>query len=295
MLPWIIAFSLLLIGVGFAGNGAWFGATAVAGGGLLGLLALHRRAVVNVPELQVGVVFRRDGQRFARFLPTGGHWINPLLEQPMPFIPVNPGSASAVCREAQTAGGVPVDVAWTLSYTLDPLHIKPEARPKLARTLPTQSAKIATKHVNNVLRHILSTWTVADLYETGAQRRLERMVRQQTAVRLHDLGFDISRVMVDAVTLPPAVRSALEASLQRQLQTEHEARALERLQQVVSRFSEADMQRLMELERIHAMGQHGVALFYAPPAAEARDRASNPKNSYTKFAASKDVIAPGVS
>ncbi|MCB0011765.1 MAG: hypothetical protein KDE34_07685, partial [Anaerolineales bacterium] len=43
---------------------------------------------------------------------------------------------------------------------------------------------------------------------------------------------------------------------------------LARLHEVISQFSEADMQRLMELERIHKLGQNGVALLY-PAAASA--------------------------
>jgi hypothetical protein len=54
------------------------------------------------------------------------------------------------------------------------------------------------------------------------------------------------------------------------------------------------MQRLMELERIYKMGQNGVTLVY-PTMSPERDFASNPKNSYTKFAANKAVVAPGVS
>jgi hypothetical protein len=55
---------------------------------------------------------------------------------------------------------------------------------------------------------------------------------------------------------------------------------LARLQQVVSQFSEADMQRLMELERIHTLGQNGVTLVY-PTAVPQSEPAGRP--SYTRI------------
>lgn len=294
MFIWVLFIGLAIVVAGVMGGPMGVSLTAVAGFGVLAIVAVQRWAYVTVPEMQVGVIFRRDGQQFARFLPAGRHWIVPFAEQLAGLIPVNPGGADGICRDVHTSDGVPVDIAWTLSYRLDPFRIPAASRPKLARNLPTKSGKMATKHVNNVLRHVVGEWPVAALYETGAQQRLERAVRQQTAVRLTKLGFDISRVMIDAVVLPPAVRSALEASLQRRLQAEHEAQALARLQQVVSRFSEADMQRLMELERIHAMGQHGVSLVYPMPAVQDRDETARKRPSRSHFAG-RSVERPSVS
>ncbi|MCA9969028.1 MAG: hypothetical protein KC425_02375, partial [Anaerolineales bacterium] len=107
-----------------------------------------------------------------------------------------------------------------------------------------------------------------DLCQPGVHRRLERQVRQAAAERLAPFGIGVSRVMIGAIELPAHVRQALEAAQERRLQAEQEARALARLQQAVSQFSDTDMQRLLELERLHHMGQNGVTLVVPGTAAQ---------------------------
>jgi regulator of protease activity HflC (stomatin/prohibitin superfamily) len=179
---------------------------------------------------------------------------------------MNPATATDVCHQVQTSNGLTVDIEWSLAYNIDPFQIKPESQAKLARTLPRKSGKVAAKHVNNVIRHIIGQNRIEDLHVPGVQNRLEREIRQQVTARLSKLGFKISRVMIGAIIVPPQVQAALESAHEQRLQTEQEALALERLHQVISRFSEADMQRLMELERIQKMGRNGVALMYTPHA-----------------------------
>lgn len=254
----IISATIIILS-GF-GGAPFFVATAVLATLTLLAAAAWQRAIVTVPEMQVGVVYRNGGAHYSRFLSPGTHLIKPLVEQPGASIPLDPGSVNGRCDSTQTIGGLPLSIQWTLSYTLDPFRISPDKRPKLARSLPTKSASIATKHVNNILRHIISEYTIDQLIEPGIQKRLERQVRQQVAERLSNAGFEISRVMIGAIEMPQEVRATLAAAHQRKLEAENEAHTLEKLQQVVSRFSDADMQRLIELERIHALGQNGVTL-----------------------------------
>ena len=99
-------------------------------------------------------------------------------------------------------------------------------------------------------------------YQFVISQRGAEKAREAIDQRLRPLGFEVSRVMIGAIEMPPHVKSALEAVHERQTQAENEANALSLLQQVVSQFSDADMQRLIELERIRNMGQHGVILPY---------------------------------
>lgn len=259
----IIPALFLVLGSSFFGI-EWFVATAVFTVILLIFIAIKQLAYVTIPEMEVGVVFRRDGDRFVRFLTPGRHWIRPFTQEFRATIPLNPDAASEICHHVQTSNGLGVDIEWSLAYNLEPFQIKANSQAKLARTLPRKSGKLAAKHVNNVLRHIIGQYNIEDLYASGVQSRLERQVRQQVTTRLSKLGFKISRVMIGAINVPPQVQAALESAHEQRLQTEQEALALERLHQVVSRFSEADMQRLMELERIQKMGRNGVALMYSP-------------------------------
>ena len=154
------------------------------------------------------------------------------------------GSASDRTSGVQTSGGIALDVAWTVSYTLNPFRIAADKQAKLARSLPTKAASVVTKHMGNCLQHVLGDHTVAQLVQPGSHKRLERELRQCLAERLADSGFEVSRVMIGAIAMPAPVRKALEAAEERRLQTENEVQALSRFQQVISRFSDAEVQRL---------------------------------------------------
>jgi hypothetical protein len=177
---------------------------------------------------------------------------------------------------------------------LNPFKTEPTSWPKLARSLPTKSGIIAQNFMNNSLQHIISDYTIEHLTQPGTHKRLERQVKELVAKRLAPLGFEIGSVMIGAIEMPPHVTKALEAAHQHHLQLETEAKGLARMQQVISQFSEDDMQRLMELERIYKMGQNGVTLVY-PTMSSERDFASSSKNSYTKFTGNKTAVTPSVS
>ena len=257
--------AILVVGslaAAFVWGGLILWATAVSLLILFGLVAYNQYGFVRIPEMEVGVLFNKHQQSFARFVPSGRHPVNPLTEQFSHTIPTGSGSANGRCLAAQTSGGIALNVTWTVSYTLNPFRIAADKQAKLARSLPTKAASVVTKHMGNCLQHVLGDYTVEQLVRSGSHKRLERELRQCLAERLADSGFEVSRVMIGAIDLPAPVRKALEAAEERRLQTENEVQALSRLQQVISRFSDAEVQRLLELERIHALGQHGVALYY---------------------------------
>ena len=288
-----LIFALFVVLVSSFFGVTWFVVTAVSAAILFIFMAIRQLAYVTIPEMQVGVVFRRDGDRFVRFLEAGRHWIRPFSQELRATIPLNPDTATDVCHQVQTSNGLTVDIEWSLAYNLEPFQIKPDSQAKLARTLPRKSGKVAAKHVNNVIRHIIGQNQIEDLHVPGVQNRLEREIRQQVTVRLSKLGFKISRVMIGAIIAPPQVQAALQSAHEQRLQTEQEAMALERLHQVISRFSEADMQRLMELERIQKMGRNGVALMYTPHAQTPvvnENRLSKKAMPYTSLAAQKPLV-----
>jgi regulator of protease activity HflC (stomatin/prohibitin superfamily) len=242
----------------------WVGAiiTIVALLAIGGALLLRREGEVVVPELSIGVVFRKKGDQFVRFLEPGTHWINPAKEQVSAYISTSGQSASAQTKGVQAIGGLPLEIDWTVVYSLKPQKLSTAARPKMARALPHKAAAIARQQINNCWHHLIGDYTIEQLTELGAHKKLERQMRQLAKVRLEPLGFEINRIMIDAIHMPKQVMQALEAAHEREMQAEKEARALEKLQKVVSQFSENDMARLMELERLHVMGKQGFTMVY---------------------------------
>ena len=255
---------------------------------------LYQWSYVRVPELEVAVVYYTERRSFSRFLPPGRHRLKPFLEEVVATISTAPSSVKGNRKGVQTIGGLALTIEWSLTYNLNPFKAMPANWPKIARSLPQQSAVIAQKYMNNSLQHIIGDYTIEHLTQPGAHKRLEQQAQQLVAQRLAPLGFEIGSVMIGAIEMPPHIKKALEAAHEHHLQVETEAKALTRMQQVISQFSEGDMQRLIELERIYKMGQNGVTLVY-PAMSPERDFANSPKNSYTKLAANKAVVAPGVS
>lgn len=229
---------------------------------------LKKEGHVVVPELTTAVVYRTKGQAFSHFLEPGQHWINPAKEHIEAYITTAGQSTSAKTAGIQAIGGLNLAVEWTLAYSIIPTKVSPDSRAKMARALPHKAAAIARQQINNCLHHVIGDYTLEQLCEPSAHRKLERAVRQLAYTRLAPLGFNISRLMIDAVHMPKHVLSALEAAHEREMHAEKEARALEKLQKVISRFSKDDMERLIELERIHMMGKHGFTVMY--PTAESR-------------------------
>ncbi|MCA9874704.1 MAG: SPFH domain-containing protein [Anaerolineales bacterium] len=244
----------------------WGGLPGLVGTAVFALLAgtvglVGRAAYVRVPEMETAVV-QTTGGRFVRFLPPGSHWIRPFLEQVTATLATDSTTVQGRTSGLQTIGGLSLTIAWRLSYTLNVVQVPAARQPKVARLLARNPTNTVRNHLGNVLQHIVGEYTIEQLTLPGAHKQLEIQAREAIDQRLRPLGFEVSRVMIGAIEMPPHVKSALEAVHERQMQAENEAKALSLLQQVVSQFSDADMQRLIELERIRNMGQHGVILPY---------------------------------
>jgi regulator of protease activity HflC (stomatin/prohibitin superfamily) len=222
---------------------------------------LRRWAYVRVPELELGVVTHAGSNKFLRFLPAGGHWLLPFKEQVQSRIDLSPPTVKGKTDGLQTIGGLALTISWELAFSLDPLRVPASNQAKIARLLSKKTAVTAQKHLANTLHHIIGSYTIEQLTLPGAHQKFEEEVLRQITRRLSPLGYDISRVMIGAIDMPPHVKAALETAHEQAMQRELEARSLARLQQVISGFSDADMQRLIELERIHK-GQSGVILPY---------------------------------
>lgn len=253
---------LLITAAGLVWGGAKGTLAAMAILVLLAMWGLRRWLYVTVPELETAVVYRINGGTFARFLGPGRHWLIPFVERLGESIPTSPGMVNGQCVNGETSGGIPLTIDWSLSYKLKPFQIPVDLRPKLARSLPRKAGTIARNHVNNCLRHIISQYSVAEVSRPGMLKRLEREMRQQASARLAKLGYEISRVMLGEMTMPPQVRTALVEVYEQQVRIQQEAQSLARLHQVVSQFSETEMARLMELERIYKLGQSEVTILY---------------------------------
>lgn len=252
--------------------------TAVAGGlfGQIGVAAMlmvlalvifavvvERYVWVRVPEMQTLIIFHRERQAFVRFVEHNGgrrHLLNVPLEYVKARISTMPSSVQGRCAQAQTHGGVSVDLSWSVTYQLQPEMADSDVKPIVARLVQGSLNHFFKKHVVNCLQAIVGQFTVADLSGPTVLLMLEKRLHHELAGRLRPFGMRVFRVMVTGLSFPPHVTQALEEARERELYAESEARMLERLQQALSQFTDEEMERLLRLQQVRQMGKHGVSL-----------------------------------
>lgn len=229
------------------------GVTAVA------VAVLLRYTYVHLNEMEVGVIFWRDGN-FSRFLQPGFHMINPFLEYQESVITKAPQTASGTDKLFRSKEGIPVTVTWSTSFFIDVTKIKPGLENRLARALPKNAVNMVAGRTKHVLRHIIETKGIEELHGPGTIQSMEQEVRLMISQRMSHLGIlEISApdMKLGPIEMPSHVEAALEAAYERKLTVD----ALDRLQAVIRGFTEDDMQKLGELERLRIINNADVEVY----------------------------------
>lgn len=119
--------------------GLTIAAGLVVGFAALGLL--YKYAYVHLNEMEVGVLFNREGN-FARFLQPGHHFINPFLEYLDSKITKGFQTTKGIARQLRTKEGIPVVIHWDVSFAIDVQKIMPGIEHKMARALPKYASNM---------------------------------------------------------------------------------------------------------------------------------------------------------
>jgi hypothetical protein len=214
--------------------------------------------LVQVEELEMGVVFGRRAETFKRFLVEPGWYVLSPFDHLRSTLSLGFQVASGSTKGARTAEGLPVTLEWWLSYQLKPLSLANEMRPGMSRALSQFAEGMVKNHGINCLQLVVGQCTVDDLCRPGIQQQLEQAFKEKVAERLKIFGIDVSRAMVHSIELPPQVLDTMKTAHEREV----EATMLKRLYEVVKDFDDDCMTRLAELERMRLLGKHGVSLVY---------------------------------
>ncbi|MBK8987326.1 MAG: hypothetical protein IPM39_14825 [Chloroflexi bacterium] len=254
-----LTFVFSLLAAALTGNWVVTGLLVVASLMVLVPWLVNKYLWVRVPALSTGLVYNVETKAFSRFLLPGRHWLRPL-EHVQKMAPIAPSFVSGECGRAQTNGGVTVAAKWSLAYCLNPTAVDEELQPNVANMLLKSIEPLLHTHVNNCITYLFDQHTVETVCDQGARQRLERELRGLVAERLAPFGVQTYRVILKSIVLPAEVMAAVEAAHKQELLAHSEARALERLHQAVSKFSDNDMERLLQLRQLQELGQHGVTL-----------------------------------
>lgn len=238
----VSAFGALLVGITLD----WL--TALLGFFVLGMMVilffLLRKSYIVVPEMQVAVVCNRELQAFSRFLPMGRHLLVPWFEQVENHIPVSTQAAKGVC-DGRTRDGHRIQVSWMVIYRLSPFDIVPERRRDMARTMPHSSSAMVDTNTNDCLRELIEAYQLDTLLSTGLQNRIKRLLQRLVADRLKNFGYQVYRIALTGIDLPPEVAE--------NLQLQH---LLNIVMQTTGDLDSAAMERLNQLRPVLVKGKN---------------------------------------
>ncbi len=154
---------------------------------LLGAGIFWGRSRVMIGELEVGVVFKQNGN-FSRFIDSGYQNINPFWERLEGKISKGSQKAVGNCHMMRTADGMAVSADWAVSFKVDPFEIGAGARPSLSRALPANAPKIVGGKASHAFRHLVEQKTLADLCSKGALKTLEEELAKDLSSRVAGIG-----------------------------------------------------------------------------------------------------------
>lgn len=221
---------------------------------------IDRYVWVRIGEMEAAVVFNQERRAFSRFITEGRHLILFPFEQIVAYFSTGPQVAKGLCRKVYSSGGVNIEIDFAITFVVTPYRIEPALRAKMARALPAHAEQMVRTHASNIVSHLISEMTIEDLYRRGIRPILERSLHQRLANRLLPFGIELYRVMVTGLQFPPKVQTDLEQAHRQDVRVAAETRTLRHLQEVVNRFSDEDMARLVELRRLQLLGDNGVML-----------------------------------
>lgn len=265
---WLIFIGVLLAAITgillYAAMG-WLGITIILAFALsiAVIWVLYRYTFILLTEMEVGVVFRRNGN-FAYFLDSGRHFINPLTHQLVDRMTkgnINTGRFTTECR---TQEGIPVTVELSVTVQINPFNIIERIAHKLSRALPKHAPRMVRGRVEHAIRHMLENKSVNELYNYNATRQLEAELLNEAQERTRIYGIKPIRsndVKIFAIHLPDEVEKAIKANYERHLQTQTATEALECLYNIVRQFDDRTMSRLAELERLRVIENSGSLVY----------------------------------
>lgn len=176
------------------------GTVFMAGGVVLG-----RKLVWWVAEDNAAITVDRNGF-VKRVLPAGRHLLG-LAEKVEFTIETKTRLAAHQVTAVVTGEGIPVNIGWSGTYSLQPDLINDRKSQRL-RSLP-QAERAIFRNADICLRKLVGAYGLAELFKPAIRERLERQLNQLLAERLKPMGIVFNGLNLSALELPGEVTEAL--------------------------------------------------------------------------------------
>lgn len=172
---------------------------------MAGVVALGRRLVWLVAEDNAAITVDRNGF-VKRVLPAGRHLLG-LAEKVEFTIETKTRLAAHQVTAVVTGEGIPVNIGWSGTYSLQPGLINDRKSQRL-RSLP-QAERAIFRNADICLRKLVGAYSLDDLFKPAIRERLERQLNPLLAERLGPMGIVFNGLNLSALELPGEVAEAL--------------------------------------------------------------------------------------
>lgn len=165
----------------------------------------YRKQTIIVPEDYVAITVNKDGF-IKRILPAGRHTLR-AFEKVELTLETKTKLAAGRAAAISTADGILVKIDWSGTYALRPELIT-ESKSQRLRGLPNAEKAIA-RNADILLRRLVGSHPVRNLFNPAVRERLERQLSQIVAGRLKPLGIAFNSLNLQTIELPHEVSEAL--------------------------------------------------------------------------------------
>lgn len=189
----MLALTFLIIGVSFV----------LVAAGAVGVR--YMRTVV-VAEDSIAITVNRDNF-IKRVLPQGRHVLHPY-ESVSFSLETKTKLGKGRTIDVSTNDGILVKIDWSGTYALRPDLIAEDGRSQKLRNLPN-AEKAITRNADILLRKLVGSHPVADLFNPAIRDRLERQLSRMMIDKLKGLGIALNNLNLQSIELPGEVAEAL--------------------------------------------------------------------------------------
>ena len=167
----------------------------------------RQRQMSLIPEDSIAVTLDKDGF-VKRVLPGGRHLLRPF-ERIGFTVETKTKLVKGRATTITTNDGIDTHINWSGTYAIDPDLIPAAAnRSQKLRGLPNAEKAIG-RNVDLVLRKLVGSHTVHDLFNPTTRDRFERQLSQILIDRLKPMGIALNGINLQAIELPHEVAEAL--------------------------------------------------------------------------------------
>ena len=176
----------------------------------IGSVALFRHThTIIVAEDSIAITVNKDGF-IKRILSEGRNVLHPY-ERIEFAVEIKTKLAKNRAANIASSDGILVNIDWSGTYALRPDLIADEGRNQKLRSLP-KAEKAITRNADILLRKLIGSHPVRDLFNPAIRDRLERQLSQLIIDRLKPLGIALNSINLQTIQLPYEVAEALNKS-----------------------------------------------------------------------------------